>query len=347
MQLSSRWLASGAFGLVFISSMSASAQRTPSQGADELIARGVAAREAGRDDDALALFAEAWQGTRSPRARAQMGLAAQALGRWVEACEYLEESLRTQDPWIARNRAALERAMQTVQQNTGRIELRGGVDGARVFVNDRHVATLPLSAPLRVRAGTAHLRIEREGYLQLVRTVEVRGGGLAREEIELVVATPAERSASRTDAPASAAVVAATTTQRPVERPAPTRRERSGSRGLVVVGAVAVGVGVAAIGAGVGLQLAREDAVREWNDDARCLVGSATRMQTCGPSIERANTLGAAAIGLFVAGGVAAAAGAVMLVVAPRRTEQPRVALSCAPSLDRAGSMGAVCAGQF
>ncbi|MBK8695071.1 MAG: hypothetical protein IPN17_23025 [Deltaproteobacteria bacterium] len=69
---------------------------------------GVELRRAHRDEEALAHFTRAYGQTRSPVAQAQMGLAEQALGRWVEAEEHVRRSLEAAtDPWILRNREAL------------------------------------------------------------------------------------------------------------------------------------------------------------------------------------------------------------------------------------------------
>src|SRR5688500_8657616 len=78
----------------------------------DLIRRGVAEREQGRDQAALELFREAFDRYRTPRAEAQLGLACQALGRWGEADAHVAAALAHEsDPWISTNRKVLEQAL--------------------------------------------------------------------------------------------------------------------------------------------------------------------------------------------------------------------------------------------
>src|SRR5689334_6453050 len=52
---------------------------------EAIIEGGVQLREQGRDEEALRAFRRAFDASKSPRAQAQMGLAEQALGRWIAA----------------------------------------------------------------------------------------------------------------------------------------------------------------------------------------------------------------------------------------------------------------------
>src|SRR5262245_3460612 len=71
----------------------------------DLLGEGVELRRRGKDAEALEKFQQAHQISGSPRAKAQMGFAEQALGRWVPAYEHLQASLQaTADPWIGKNR---------------------------------------------------------------------------------------------------------------------------------------------------------------------------------------------------------------------------------------------------
>ena len=79
-----------AVGMVFAVQVCAQAQ---SNDVDAYIGEGIAARRRGDDDQALVLFAQAWELGHSPRARAQMGLAEQALGAFVESESCLVEAL--------------------------------------------------------------------------------------------------------------------------------------------------------------------------------------------------------------------------------------------------------------
>jgi hypothetical protein len=155
---------------------------------------GVALRSAGKDEEAFRLFAEAWQRHRSPRLRAQLGLAAQALGRWVDAEGHLTGALAaSDDPWVNGKRMILEDALAVVSRHLGNLEVllerddpaaRLPVD-ATVSVDGRRAVALPLAAPLRLAAGTAVLEVLAPGHLPVQRTTTVVAGALTRESVRL------------------------------------------------------------------------------------------------------------------------------------------------------------------
>ena len=75
---------------------------------DDWIDRGIELRRVRKDGEALEFFRRAYQARPAPRTRAQMALAEQALGRWIEAETDLAETLRTQgDTWVDKNRDKL------------------------------------------------------------------------------------------------------------------------------------------------------------------------------------------------------------------------------------------------
>src|SRR5258706_9469725 len=83
--------------------------------ADAALQRGIALRKEQRDQEALDEFRRAYALSPSPRARAQMALAEQALGHWLDADAGLGAALDAkEDAWIERNRASLEAARVAV-----------------------------------------------------------------------------------------------------------------------------------------------------------------------------------------------------------------------------------------
>ena len=169
--------------------LTARAQTAPSSSPSEadLVRRGVAEREQGRDQAALELFRQAYESFHTPRAQAQVGLAYQALGRWGEADQNLRLALEASaDPWIANNRRALEQALAVIGQHVGILEVITNVQGTEVLVDGRLVGELPLRRPLRLSAGTAVVQVRAEGYAHVQRPVTVTAGGLTRETFDLV-----------------------------------------------------------------------------------------------------------------------------------------------------------------
>jgi hypothetical protein len=152
---------------------------------DSLIDRGVTLREQGDDAGALELFRQAYDSTHSAHALAQMALAEQALGRWVDAYGHLTQALAGDDEWVASHREPLETALEVIRGHVGRIDLSGGVDGASIVIDGHTVGTFPLREPIAVTPGRVNLEVHAEGYAPAVREIEVAAGALAREAIAM------------------------------------------------------------------------------------------------------------------------------------------------------------------
>ncbi len=326
------------------------------QSRDEaLIREGVALRAQGRDADALARFREAWTLSPTPRARAQMGWAAQALGRWRESEAALIEALAaTTDPWIARNRDALDRSLADVRARLGDLLVVCDTPGARLSVDNEPAGALPLTAPVRVPAGAVTVRVEAPGHLAVTREgVRVRVGALTREEITLTP-EPTARTLVETPAPTSvpAPVPAPVTTPAVnpptvVVVPVTTPETRHGT--LAPVGYALLGLGAAgAITAAVSFAL-RESAVDRYTAGVRegaCvgadLPASRETDARCFDDRSAIDTWGAmrwVGVGVGVAG---VAAGVTLLVLDARRPSGAR-SLACAPWV----GAGASCAIRF
>jgi tetratricopeptide (TPR) repeat protein len=155
--------------------------------ADALVQQGVAHRRAGQDQLALESFRRAFALQPSPRTRAQIALAEQALGQWADADRDLRAALAANtDDWIQRNRAALEAALNAIASRVATIELTCNTTGARLFVNGHEESAFPLAQPLRVEAGTVAIEIRMDGYRTVRRAIDVEGGRTYRESFTLV-----------------------------------------------------------------------------------------------------------------------------------------------------------------
>lgn len=145
------------------------------------------------DASALAVFESIWAESHEPRARAQIGLAEAALGRWLLAETHLVEALAApSDEWIARNRLIIESTLGTVRARLGNLEVVCPSPGAEVWMNDRRVATLPLTQPLRVASGTVQFEVRAAGRATSFRTAVVPPSGFARETIDDLSRLPSE-----------------------------------------------------------------------------------------------------------------------------------------------------------
>ena len=301
--------------------------------ADTLIARGIDLREHGKDDEALAVFKKALAKTPSPRARAQVALAEQALGLWIAAESDLLLALAADsDPWIAKNRAAIEGALAVVRRHLGSLEVRG-TDGAEVVLDGVRLGTLPAAAPFRVEAGKRTLELRAKGFHPTTRSIEVPAGGVARETVALVAQSPDSSGAMATSNGEAAGG------GRDAERGDPGKAQR-------VLGFALAGTGVVPVATGIVGIFVRKGIVDDYN--IQCPGLGATQPAGCDDKIASARTWLTVSIISLVAGGAFVVGGLTIVATAPHR---PAIAtrglrLACAPSSMLSGA-SLTCAGSF
>ena len=290
--------------------------------AEQLIEHGVALREDGRDEEALAIFRRAYETSASGQAMAQIALAEHALGRLVDAETHLVAALEsTTDRFVRRNRALLDQALAEIRGQLTDLTLAGGAAGAEVRIDDVVRGTLPLGGTIRVQAGTAHVEVRAEGYLPFTREVIVNAGtpvtlAVALEPIPVAPAEPEPEPALE-----------------PAPPPAPAATSSSWMlpTGIALAAAGVVGVGIAS-----GLMAWREDNARarltcvDTDPACRARYGTAVDAETAG-------------IATYVVSGLLAAGGAVLILLdalGHPSGESPSVA--CAP-----GPLSFSCGGRF
>lgn len=325
--------------LLTLATSSASAQEASDE---DLLRQGVELRSHGRDAEALEVFRRAWERSHSPRAQAQVALAEQALGRWLEAEEHLTAALTaTGDPWVARTRPVLEQALGVIRQHLGRLEVEGNVPGAAVRVDGREVGTLPLRAPVRLRAGDVTLEVSAPGYYPVSRRVTIPPDAAARELVELArraAETPAATPAPRPVAQPSTTVVA------PARAPAPHSEPPAGAAQRTAGWALG-GAAVLLIAGGAVMLPVGNATMEQYNDDDRCTPpGGGTREQTCSDDRRQAELLQGLGVAALVVGGAAGVASAALLLTAPRGRGRRTTWLRCGGG---PGDVGIACGGAF
>jgi hypothetical protein len=298
---------------------------------EEHVQRGVALRSVGKNREALSEFEAAAAIRWTARTRAQIALAHQALGDWVEAEAGLEEALRAEDDaWIAQYRDALERALDIVREHLASLVVDADVDGAELFVDARRVGLLPLRAPVRVARAIVIVEVRAKGYVPLRRTVDLTTVAHAREVVSLEAEAPVVEVG-----PAPLAHVEARTARAPIARP----RSEARTAGILTLG----GAGLFALG-GIAAWRARVNAVDAYNSDAVCVFGDLTREQRCGHYRSAAGSALGFEIGAFAIAGAATLAGVGLLVLAPPRREARAFSpVACGVGL----GPGVTCGGAF
>jgi len=153
--------------------------------ADKLIREGLDLRRGGDDAAALQKFQRALELWPTPRAVAQIGLAEQALGRWVVAYEHLRRALdATGDPWIQKSRSALEAALDHVSDHVGQVQILGGSPGTEVRIDGAPRGKLPLERALVVSTGTVTIDLVAPGLVPIQRTTLVHARESIRESFD-------------------------------------------------------------------------------------------------------------------------------------------------------------------
>jgi hypothetical protein len=277
---------------------------------DALIHHGVELRKQGHNAEALAEFQRADEAHPNPRAKAQIALAEQALGRWVEAEAGLLAVLAASDPWIAHNRQPLEDALATIRDHLGTLEVESNVDGATIIVNGAAAGTSPLQNALRVVAGSAQIEVRAEGYDAMTRAIDVP----PRSAVKAAIVIAPLASASATP-PIPAAAIA------PAAVPAPTATARD-ARTLQAnatpwtqrAGTITLIAAVPLLATGVIAHVVRENNVSTYNDDARCFKAGQTRDQRCGGMRDTADTATVVAAIGYAAGAAALITGVTLLL---------------------------------
>ena len=169
--------------------------------AEALIREATDLRKAGKDARAYPLFLKAYEVQTTPRTAAQLGLVEMQLGYWLQAEAHLMEALvAVRDPWIASNRADLEKSLAEARAAIGEILVKGAPPGAEVLVSGKPVGRLPLSAPIRAGHGLVNVEVRAPGYASAFRSLTVSGG--KREELDVTLEA-APGAATRDAYPAS------------------------------------------------------------------------------------------------------------------------------------------------
>jgi hypothetical protein len=331
---------------------SGAARAEPPVADEALIREGVELRRAGKDEEALARFQAAYRLRATPHAQAQMGLAEQALGRWVEAARDLEAALQAVgDPWVAKSTATLQPALAAVETHLGRLQVLGSPPGAKVKVDEQDVGELPMPAGVRVPAGEVVITVSAAGHIPINRKVTIQPGASTRETIVLhatdaaptvpaPVPAPAVEGAAPAVAPAPA--VAASSAPGPAAAPAPV------PGGVRVAAWVAGGAAVVALAVGVGENLSYLGKRSDFDDGARAggpcgsaLPGrGAAGCSSLYDGVQGAKT--GAVVGYAATGVLGAASAALFYFSSHQSAERVEPRIACAPR-----GLGAGCAVTF
>jgi hypothetical protein len=301
---------------------------------EALIQRGIQLRKSGDDRGALPELRKAYELGPAPRTAAQLGLVEQALGRWDEAEVHIAESLRaTNDPWVKKNRATLEKALTIVRDHVASVQISGDPEGAEVFVNGRRVGTLPLKEPVRVIAGEVDIELRAEGYKRSFQKIGIEAFQFRALVIRLE--KPDEKTAVRAPSPAGGGAAAAgggaaggsgAGADKPDAEGPPAGEAPPARRSLrPLVGWIGAGAGGVTAAVGLVMALAGQSKMDEALDQAERanMTGDAALYMSASANFSDGSSQRTTGRVLLVVGAVVAAGGVVLALTAPRPEPQP------------------------
>jgi hypothetical protein len=204
---------------------------------DALIAQGLKAMRKGDYQAALDAFRSAHHARPTTRSHAEIGLAEQALHRWLEAEADLARALvEEEDEWLKEHRSLLDKALADVRSHLGTLTVESGPHGAEVKINGETRGVLPLPQPLFVLPGTVQVEIAAPG----------RRPWRTEVLIKLSVTTPLAPIFEPLDPPPVMPVAAVVLPA----KPEPPRPQTAEPTALKVIGWLALAAGSAAVGGG-------------------------------------------------------------------------------------------------
>ena len=302
----SRFLCTALIGAVLLGTGVASADDDPRKvRAEAVFQEGVKLQSQGKSNEALAKLRQAYEIYPSPNTLGGIARVEQAMGKQVDAIWHYREAVR--NPLMhPENAEYAKRAIAQLEKQLARVDVRG--PSGLVVTIDAHDYTLPLVEPLDVEPNTISAKgtlagASYEGRATAVAgsvttlTMTVAGGG--------PVAAPPTTSASI-----------------PFTEPPPVAPDRPFWTTGRVAGTVMFGVGIVGLGVGIGLGASSSSAADRGDALARDLGATgcsgasppaACRELTDARSAQDRDATGSTVA--LVAGGVLAAAGAVLFIV--------------------------------
>jgi tetratricopeptide (TPR) repeat protein len=180
--------------LVFVMSLASSAAAQDPSEARVHFEQGVAHFEAGRYEEALSQFRDAYRIRPHPSVLVNLANCYANLGRPVEAAQHFERYLRDArgaiDPATS---AEVQRALGAARASIGTLEIYGAA-GISVRVDGNDLGQTPLTRPVEVNPGMHTVEFRGPSGRVFTDRIEVSEGGSATAEAPIDASAPPERA---------------------------------------------------------------------------------------------------------------------------------------------------------
>jgi hypothetical protein len=149
--------------------------------------RGVELYREGSLDAALVEFERAYELIPSYRLLYNLAQIQAERHEYATAVGLFEQYLRAGAEQVtAARRAEVQAEIAKLRARVAYLSVRSNVEGAKLFVNDALVASLPLSAPVPINSGVWSVRVEKPGYVAASAQLKVAGGERPTLELPLL-----------------------------------------------------------------------------------------------------------------------------------------------------------------
>jgi hypothetical protein len=270
---------------------------------EALIQRGIQLRRSSADAEALSVFLEAErQDPKSVRVLLHIVTAAQASGKWLMADSYMRKvAALSEDSYYRRHAEAIEVVRRSIAARVGTFQVQGEPDGASVRLDGQLIGTLPMNDPVSVESGSYLMEVFKPGFYRLRRSVNVVGGVLTREPVELNPVPARSADPSGGDSAGGGAGTVSDGDGSWLKSPA--------------LAWTLVGIGAASgIASGISFRL-REDRAARWNNEDECIPNNGdTREEACGDAKSDAKTFQTVGTVTAIAGVAFAGTGLALLL---------------------------------
>jgi len=149
--------------------------------------QGVALFKEGNYKMALAEFLKSDELNPNWKLKLNIGICYFNLNRFVQAQEvltaYIEEG---GDQLDEDKRTQADELLEKISKLLAQVKVDTNVDGATVYLDDKEVATTPMSKPIVLESGLYKIRIEAEGYKPYVKDISLAGGDQKVVDVTLV-----------------------------------------------------------------------------------------------------------------------------------------------------------------